>query len=361
MSKNEVVGKTKVFKAFSNKPNKKAKVTSAETSSILRFMVPGKQQTTSRYGRVHVALVSYGHVEPDADEDEDKEVHQNTTKHKNKKGRSNAAVPARKRKRANSEDISSETIPSSSNDDDDEDDEEVAVPPKRQARRKPGNTVKKNTAKMNTANINKSKTIHASSNSSSSDDDDDDEEDAAPKKKAVASAKKNPAKLSMAEAFQPINHPLYQKLTRSDIAAQKLFLDPCGQEATDDIIGSLMGQQVEMVKHLLIKVLSDSSNMGTPQNPLTLGTACSGTDAPALALAMIQEQFQLRCTNDDNINAFDYKHVFSCENDPFKQAYLARNFDSVLYPDITKLVTSDQTAPTDVYGQTQVIPRLTSL
>jgi hypothetical protein len=67
---------------------------------------------------------------------------------------------------------------------------------------------------------------------------------------------------------------------------------------------------------LLIKALSHSSTLGTPQNPLTLGTACSGTDAPALALAMIQEQFQLRCTSDDNNNAFDYKHVLAAKMIP---------------------------------------------
>jgi hypothetical protein len=170
----------------------------------------------------------------------------------------------------------------------------------------------------------------------------------------------NVKKISMAEAFQPLNNPLFQKLSRKEIAAQKLFLDPCGQEATDDIIGSLIGQQVEKVKLLLNNLFSSSSTeslIGTFDNPLTLGTACSGTDAPALALAMIQEQYQLRCAA-TNATRFHYQHVFSCENDPFKQAYLARNFDSVLYPDITKLVTNDpKVPPIDVYGQNQVLPK----
>jgi hypothetical protein len=34
--------------------------------------------------------------------------------------------------------------------------------------------------------------------------------------------------------------------------------------------------------------------------------------------------------------------------EPFKQAYLARNFDSILYPDITKLVLPNNQIPTDV-------------
>ena len=137
------------------------------------------------------------------------------------------------------------------------------------------------------------------------------EEEAPPKKAKSTSAKKSAAaastnkkdtgkKVSMADAFQPINHPLFQKLSRKEIAQQKAFLDPCGMEATDNIIGSLMGQQVDKVGHLLKKSLS---NDGSQKTPLRLGTACSGTDAPASALAMIQEQLKLRSSssssNDD--------------------------------------------------------------
>jgi len=152
----------------------------------------------------------------------------------------------------------------------------------------------------------------------------------------------------MADAFQPINHPLFQKLSRKEIAQQKAFLDPCGMEATDNIIGSLMGQQVDKVGHLLKKSLS---NDGSQKTPLRLGTACSGTDAPASALAMIQEQLKLRSSSSSlssKDDFFHYQHVFSCEMEPFKQAYLARNFDSILYPDITKLVLPNNQIPTDV-------------
>jgi hypothetical protein len=70
------------------------------------------------------------------------------------------------------------------------------------------------------------------------------------------------------------------------------------------------------------------STLGSANEPLVLGTACSGTDAPALALTLVQEQLEKRGKGD----LFQHDHVFSCEKEAFKQAYLARNFDSLLYP-----------------------------
>jgi site-specific DNA-cytosine methylase len=68
-------------------------------------------------------------------------------------------------------------------------------------------------------------------------------------------------------------------------------------------------------------------------------------------LALFQEQLELRNRGD----SFVFKHEFSCENEPFKQAYLARNFDSILYPDITKMADDN---PQDVFGQIQIVPKV---
>ena len=54
-------------------------------------------------------------------------------------------------------------------------------------------------------------------------------------------------------------------------------------------------------------------------------------------------------------HGFDYKHEMSCEIEPFKQAYIGRNFPGVpLFPDITKLTASEKVL--DVYGRPQTIP-----
>jgi site-specific DNA-cytosine methylase len=66
-------------------------------------------------------------------------------------------------------------------------------------------------------------------------------------------------------------------------------------------------------------------------------------------LALVQEHLEHRGMG----NVFHHQHVFSCEVEPFKQAYLARNFDSVLYPDICKLT---EDPPIDCYGQAKPIP-----
>jgi site-specific DNA-cytosine methylase len=156
-------------------------------------------------------------------------------------------------------------------------------------------------------------------------------------------------KKSMAESFEPMDRPLYSNLSLEECRKTKRFLDPCGQEATDDIIGGLVGQQVDKIQSLFKRAMENGNLLGGTGMPLKLGTACSGTDAPSLALTLVQEQLELRGLGD----LFHHSHAFSCENEPFKQAYLARNFDSVLYPDICKL-TDDE--PRDVFGQVQPIP-----
>jgi len=191
-------------------------------------------------------------------------------------------------------------------------------------------------------------------------------------KKEPTSAKKEkpkPAvdtgKKRMADSFAPINTPIYNKLSMEEIAKTKEFLDPCGMEATDDIIDQLIGDQVDKIGNLLLRSLGSVDSDGDPNmesvggfgsknNLLKLATACSGTDAPSLALTLIQEQMEIRGLKKEDDRRLEFSHEFSCEVDPFKQAYLARNFDSILYPDIVRLI--DKPGPTDVYGQIKVLP-----
>lgn len=66
---------------------------------------------------------------------------------------------------------------------------------------------------------------------------------------------------------------------------------------------------------------------------LRVATMCSGTESPLLALELIQksilEQHGLH---------LEVEHVFSCEIEPFKQAYIERNFrPPVLFRDVCEL------------------------
>lgn len=66
---------------------------------------------------------------------------------------------------------------------------------------------------------------------------------------------------------------------------------------------------------------------------MRVATMCSGTESPLLALNLIQryilEHFDV---------SLDYEHVFSCEIEPFKQAYIERNFQPpLLFRDVCEL------------------------
>ncbi|PWN54267.1 hypothetical protein IE53DRAFT_258648 [Violaceomyces palustris] len=67
--------------------------------------------------------------------------------------------------------------------------------------------------------------------------------------------------------------------------------------------------------------------------PLRVATMCSGTESPLLALELMaramKDKFGIR---------IKIEHVFSCEIEPFKQAYIERNFSPpILFRDVTEL------------------------
>ena len=66
---------------------------------------------------------------------------------------------------------------------------------------------------------------------------------------------------------------------------------------------------------------------------LRVATMCSGTESPLLALDLIQDSIE------ELYGAkLDIEHVFSCEIEPFKQAYIERNFSPpILFRDICEL------------------------
>ncbi|KAG7339316.1 SNF2 family helicase [Nitzschia inconspicua] len=161
-------------------------------------------------------------------------------------------------------------------------------------------------------------------------------------------------RLSMAESFKPLSTPLFWNMSLEEIKQKHEYLDPCGMEATDDVIDHLVGEQVLKIGKLLERALTEDNSvngtLGSEKRPLNLGTACSGTDAPALALTIVQEQMDRYGMK----AKLHYDHKFSCEKEPFKQAYLAMNFSSVLFPDIVKLTDEN---PRDVYGRIQPVPK----
>jgi hypothetical protein len=137
------------------------------------------------------------------------------------------------------------------------------------------------------------------------------------------------------------------------------YVDAVGVDPTNGIVEKIIASQVLKVGGLLEHVgVSNEKLTGELAFPIRLQTACSGTDAPSIALGLIQESFSKMCPG----NKFDYEHQMSCEIEPFKQGYIARNFPGVLlFPDITRLSGTDSegnpTNVVDVYGREQAIPQ----
>jgi hypothetical protein len=66
---------------------------------------------------------------------------------------------------------------------------------------------------------------------------------------------------------------------------------------------------------------------------LRVATMCSGTESPLLALDLIR-----KAVNEQYDVDLDIEHVFSCEIEPFKQAYIERNFQPpLLFRDVCEL------------------------
>lgn len=91
------------------------------------------------------------------------------------------------------------------------------------------------------------------------------------------------------------------------------------------------------------------------QQPLKVATMCSGTEAPVLALMRIQEHLKSVGVT------FHFEHIFSAEIEPFKQAYIQRNFNPpLLFRDLTEFTGmhegSAEATATTPYGSVQVIP-----
>ncbi len=90
-----------------------------------------------------------------------------------------------------------------------------------------------------------------------------------------------------------------------------------------DIFGDMIDRAPAILE--LAKTLKD--------RPLRVATMCSGTESPLLALELM-----CRAIHQKHGIRIQIEHVFSCEIEPFKQAYIERNFSPpILFRDVTEL------------------------
>ncbi|KAI0456984.1 hypothetical protein F5B21DRAFT_501977 [Xylaria acuta] len=88
---------------------------------------------------------------------------------------------------------------------------------------------------------------------------------------------------------------------------------------------------------------------------LRVGTICSGTEAPVFALKLIKEISQLLA---EGQTFMQFDHLFSVENEPFKQAYISRNApSSIVFRDVVDFADPEATAAPTILGDHREIPR----
>ncbi|PWN17792.1 hypothetical protein BCV69DRAFT_285675 [Microstroma glucosiphilum] len=88
---------------------------------------------------------------------------------------------------------------------------------------------------------------------------------------------------------------------------------------------------VDRMPEALLKPLAET--LAGQGRALRVATMCSGTESPLLALNLISRAVEAKWGIKMGI-----EHVFSCELEPFKQAYIERNFNPpLLFRDVTEL------------------------
>ncbi|RMD44038.1 hypothetical protein DV735_g1113, partial [Chaetothyriales sp. CBS 134920] len=85
---------------------------------------------------------------------------------------------------------------------------------------------------------------------------------------------------------------------------------------------------------------------GLPSNGLNVFTMCSGTEAPVIGMSLLNDAFKRQ-----DFHGFRFNHVASVEIEPFKQAYIQRNFKPpLLFRDVSDFADTRIEMPFTVYG-----------
>ncbi|WVQ93615.1 hypothetical protein IAU59_000691 [Kwoniella sp. CBS 9459] len=127
----------------------------------------------------------------------------------------------------------------------------------------------------------------------------------------------------------------------ADLRHFKTGIKPLGMKA--DIKQAIKGMSEDLPPMNDIEVMFDHLVSRVPDvvqlvkqlngRKLRVATMCSGTESPLLALNMIAKAIK-----GQHGQTLGFEHVFSCEIEPFKQAYIERNFaPPILFRDVTEL------------------------
>jgi site-specific DNA-cytosine methylase len=139
---------------------------------------------------------------------------------------------------------------------------------------------------------------------------------------------------------EELTHDQVQKIVKNPYkAGEGLAVINQPQLMFDDMIQNLIRQHgYEPIRQLQQALKREGGKSGT----LRVATMCSGTESPILALDMIQNALKLVAAKTSTTTPGDDElrvaHVFSCEIEPFKQAFIERNYrPPILFRDIREL------------------------
>ncbi|KAI1502571.1 hypothetical protein F5X99DRAFT_152768 [Biscogniauxia marginata] len=138
----------------------------------------------------------------------------------------------------------------------------------------------------------------------------------------------------------------------SDAEVDEIIEDPSnGLDRTLPPISSVNEAFIDLIKKARggLTQIADNNVLD-----LRVGTMCSGTEAPIFSLKMAQEAFGRLNPGKEFLR---FSHVFSVENEDFKQAYIARNTEgSIVFRDVRDFVDPGATRAPTAMGGLERIP-----
>lgn len=106
------------------------------------------------------------------------------------------------------------------------------------------------------------------------------------------------------------------------------------EEAFRDILRCALEPKEPHPEHPFPDLLSIAEDGGFKIN---VSTMCSGTDAPIFALKMLANEFFALTGRE----LFRFRQQFAVEIEPYKQSYIRRNTDAVVFRDVRDFASKD--------------------
>ena len=323
--------------------------------------VMGESSGAGGRGKRARKQVNYSAVEnknDDSDEEEemDEDEEEAPVKPKKKAGKSKIAEsdddwedPPDEKEKEKAEQNDDDDDDAEESEEEEEEEEEAPPPKKAAAPRKPAAkkpaAPRKPAAKK--APVKKKADEEEEDDDDDDDNDDDDDDDEMEDEDDFAEDKKSkPKKVKPADRSAVWN--TWGRTRWTDEETEELPVLTKPQQMFDDMVTRLEGKARVKGAALEGHSLSAFANKLAGRK-LRVATMCSGTESPVLALDMICKSLLKECGAKLEID-----HVFSCEIEPFKQAYIERNFAPPrLFRDIREL---GQEEATTAYGSLHKVP-----